>query len=60
MSVEERLGIKGLDPKRADIILAGACIVIELLSFFGMPSLIACDHGLRYGVMKRHFGISLS
>jgi exopolyphosphatase/guanosine-5'-triphosphate,3'-diphosphate pyrophosphatase len=58
-SVPERArAIKGLSPKRADIILAGACIVRELLDFARKDVLIVLDRGLRYGVMEKYFGIS--
>ena len=54
----ERPSIRGLDPKRADIILAGACIVCELLLFKGAGYLAVSDRGLRYGAMKKIFGLS--
>lgn len=54
--IGERPLIKGLNPKRADIILAGACIVCELLIFHKAEELIVSDCGLRYGVMKKYFG----
>ena len=55
----ERPSIKGLNPKRADIILAGACIVCELLLFEGAEHLAVSDRGLRYGAMKKLFGFSV-
>lgn len=54
--MSERASIKGLSPKRADIILSGACIVAELLAFWGADSLAVSVRGLRYGVMKKLFG----
>lgn len=52
VSVGERLAIIGMPPKRADIILAGACIVRELLAICGGTVSIS-DRGLRYGLMER-------
>ncbi|MDR3331637.1 MAG: Ppx/GppA family phosphatase [Synergistaceae bacterium] len=60
MSVPERARIPGLNPSRADIILPGACIVRELLGFFRSERLTVSDRGLRFGVMKKRFGISPS
>ena len=54
---EERSRIQGLDAKRADIILAGACIVREMLVYFGFPSMMVSGRGLRYGVMMKRFGL---
>ncbi len=54
----ERPSIRGLDPKRADIILAGACIVRELLLLQRAEYLTVSNRGLRYGAMKKNFGIS--
>jgi exopolyphosphatase/guanosine-5'-triphosphate,3'-diphosphate pyrophosphatase len=59
LPVGERKKIKGLSPKRADIILAGACVVRCLLKFTGSRMLLAADRGLRYGVMERYFGIKI-
>ncbi|MDR1020744.1 MAG: Ppx/GppA family phosphatase [Synergistaceae bacterium] len=56
-SVPDRARIKGLNPKRADIILAGACIVRELIDYARADGLIALDRGLRYGVMEKYFGL---
>ena len=55
MRTKDRVSIKGLNPKRADIILAGACIVCELMRFFGAGAVTVSDRGLRYGAMKKFF-----
>jgi exopolyphosphatase/guanosine-5'-triphosphate,3'-diphosphate pyrophosphatase len=55
MMTKDRVKIKGLDPKRADIILAGACIANELMRFFGAKAITVSDHGLRYGAMEKFF-----
>jgi exopolyphosphatase/guanosine-5'-triphosphate,3'-diphosphate pyrophosphatase len=56
-STKERAKTPGLNPKRADIILPGACIVRELMNYTGAEELIVLDRGLRYGVMESYFGI---
>jgi exopolyphosphatase / guanosine-5'-triphosphate,3'-diphosphate pyrophosphatase len=55
-SPEERRRVVGLQPARADIILAGACIVRTVLSKLGRDSLTVSDRGLRHGVLVARFG----
>jgi exopolyphosphatase/guanosine-5'-triphosphate,3'-diphosphate pyrophosphatase len=47
----ERLMLPGLDPKRVDIILAGAVILEQVMSEFGLKSMIVSDYALREGVL---------
>jgi exopolyphosphatase/guanosine-5'-triphosphate,3'-diphosphate pyrophosphatase len=54
-SSEERREIVGLQPKRADIILAGACIVRTVLEKLGRESLVVSDRGLRHGLFADRF-----
>ena len=56
LSADERRTIVGLQPKRAEIILAGACIVKTVLTKLGTESLTASDRGLRHGVLAERFG----
>jgi exopolyphosphatase/guanosine-5'-triphosphate,3'-diphosphate pyrophosphatase len=51
-----RRSIVGLQPKRADVILAGACIVRTVMEKLGQDSLIVSDRGLRHGVLVERFG----
>ena len=50
-----RREVVGLQPQRADIILAGACIVRTVLAKLGMNSLTVSDRGLRHGVLLERF-----
>ena len=53
---DERRGIVGLQPKRAEIILAGACVVLTVLRKLAAESLTVSDRGLRHGLMAERFG----
>jgi exopolyphosphatase/guanosine-5'-triphosphate,3'-diphosphate pyrophosphatase len=52
----ERRAITGLQPGRADVILAGACIVRTVLAKLGVHSLTVSDRGLRHGLLVDRFG----
>lgn len=54
--LEERRVIVGLQPKRAEVILAGACIVRTVLQKLGRDALIVSDRGLRHGLLQDRFG----
>ena len=55
-SMEERRAIVGLQPKRADVILAGACIVKIVMDKLGKDRLSVSDRGLRHGLLIDRFG----
>jgi exopolyphosphatase/guanosine-5'-triphosphate,3'-diphosphate pyrophosphatase len=48
---EQRLEVKGLDAKRADMIVAGACLVAYVLKRVGAETLVACTWALREGLV---------
>ena len=50
---EERKKIRGLDPERADIILAGTCIVRYAMRFAGCREIVVSNRGLRHGILLR-------
>jgi exopolyphosphatase/guanosine-5'-triphosphate,3'-diphosphate pyrophosphatase len=54
MSLVERKKVKGLDPMRADVIVAGAALLLAALEKFKMRELIVSSRGLRYGVALHH------
>ena len=53
---DARRSIIGLQPKRADVILAGVCIVRTVMDKLGSDSLTVSDRGLRHGVLAERFG----
>lgn len=46
----ERSKIPGLDPLRADVIVAGACLLDVALTLFNRQELVVSTRGLRFGV----------
>ncbi len=54
-SAEERREIAGLQPARAEVILAGACVVRTILALTGQDALTVSDRGLRHGVIAERF-----
>ena len=54
-SADERRDIVGLQPARAEVILAGACIVRTILTKLGHESMTVSDRGLRHGVVIERF-----
>jgi exopolyphosphatase/guanosine-5'-triphosphate,3'-diphosphate pyrophosphatase len=55
--VEERRGIVGLQPNRAEVILAGACVVRTVLTLLARDALTVCDRGLRHGLLAERFAL---
>ena len=53
---DQRRQIIGLQPKRAEVILAGACIVRTILTKLGSDSLTVSDRGLRHGLLIERLG----
>jgi len=50
MTLEERSAQKGLEPKRADIIVAGGLVLAEALRATGQAELLVSTRGVRYGL----------
>jgi exopolyphosphatase/guanosine-5'-triphosphate,3'-diphosphate pyrophosphatase len=51
LSVEERRAVPGLNPERADIILAGIAVATEVLSHFDAQNITVSAFGLREGLL---------
>ncbi len=56
MDAEARRSIVGLQPQRADIILAGACIVSTVMRKLDRDTLTVSDRALRHGLLVDRFG----
>ena len=54
---DARRTIVGLQPKRAEVILAGACIVRTIMDKLGKERFTVSDRGLRHGVLAERFGV---
>jgi exopolyphosphatase/guanosine-5'-triphosphate,3'-diphosphate pyrophosphatase len=52
-TVAERRTVIGLEPKRADVIFAGACLIERIMSLFHADQVIVSDQGVRYGLLYR-------
>ena len=53
---EGRRAIVGLQPRRAEVILAGACIVRTIMEKLGKEAITVSDRGLRHGLLVERFG----
>ena len=50
MPLEVRKSIPGMDPKRADVIVAGTTILLKTAQALGSDAISVSDHGVRYGI----------
>jgi exopolyphosphatase / guanosine-5'-triphosphate,3'-diphosphate pyrophosphatase len=55
----ERRAIAGLEPKRADVIIAGGLVALAFLRHVGATSLIVSDRGVRWGLAQELANASL-
>ena len=53
--LDERRNIVGLQPKRAEVIIGGACVVRGIMESLGTDEVTMSDRGLRHGLMFRLF-----
>jgi exopolyphosphatase/guanosine-5'-triphosphate,3'-diphosphate pyrophosphatase len=52
MPLERRRVVRGLDPARADVIVAGTLIAIRLLEHAAADKVVVSDRGVRWGLAK--------
>jgi exopolyphosphatase/guanosine-5'-triphosphate,3'-diphosphate pyrophosphatase len=58
LPLEERRKVPGLNPERADLIIAGAAIFETLMSVLGLPAFTFSDRGLRDGLLEDYLARS--
>ncbi|HKJ68596.1 MAG TPA: Ppx/GppA family phosphatase, partial [bacterium] len=51
---EQRKELPGLQPQRADVIIAGTLILLETMDYFGFSRLLVSDRGVRYGLIYEY------
>jgi len=51
MNIEKRLRVPGLEPRRADLVVAGAVLLDEILRRLGADAITLCDLSLREGLV---------
>ena len=51
MDYEERLDVSGMSEKRAEIILAGAIVLLEAMTMLELDSITICERALREGMI---------
>lgn len=52
LTIGERKKVRGLEPKRADVIVAGGAIVIEVMNALGRTKARISDRGVRWGLAE--------
>ncbi len=56
LTVAARAALPGMEPKRADVILAGGIVVAEAMAILGFDRLTVSDRGVRWGLLHDRFG----
>jgi exopolyphosphatase / guanosine-5'-triphosphate,3'-diphosphate pyrophosphatase len=51
MSYEERLKVAGISDKRAEIIIPGAVILLEVMTMLQLDAIVVCEQALREGII---------
>lgn len=57
MSLEDRLSLKGLSPKRSDIILGGCEIISNFVDYLNFNKIIITESGIRTGILFHYMDV---
>ncbi len=57
-TLAERKQIPGLEPERADVILAGALLIDKIMGLFRVEKVLISDQGVRFGLLYEKLGKS--
>jgi exopolyphosphatase/guanosine-5'-triphosphate,3'-diphosphate pyrophosphatase len=57
-TLAERRQIAGLEPERADVILAGTLLIERIMRCFGADDVVVSDQGIRYGLLYEKIAVS--
>jgi exopolyphosphatase/guanosine-5'-triphosphate,3'-diphosphate pyrophosphatase len=60
LGVEERRALRGMEPKRADVIAAGSLILERAMARLGAAEVVVSDRGIRWGLLYERFGEALA
>ncbi len=52
MPLESRRLVPGMEPKRADVIVAGGCVALALIAHWNVDRVIVSDRGVRWGLAQ--------
>lgn len=52
LPLASRMGLPGLSPKRADVIVAGARLCMRIVERSGAPAVVVSDRGVRWGLAE--------
>ncbi len=55
-TIAERKRMIGLEPKRADVIFAGACLIDRIMRLWQSDTVIVSDQGVRFGLLHEAAG----
>lgn len=56
LPLAQRRALPGLQPKRADVIVAGALVLLQAMRALGVAEVTVSDRGLRWGLLADRFG----